>query len=187
LKDVDLSKVIGLNPQKNGKLQAIKAALILDQNYGIAILEKAEGSTPSNDGSKSAKPGTILEIIPYHKVWHRLEQAKTRNKGCAPRVLRCGQMIRVAQGRYRGLWRIFSVKNNAAGLAVALGEVDAMDYRNDKQNVRVLALLRDGMEILETSLCSVKACKREALAEMMDLPVEKPEGQRSPCPSTSSA
>lgn len=152
-KDVDESKVIGLNPlTSKGKLQTIKGALILDSNYGIAILDHAERLTPSG-GRKRQAPNTVVEMVPFHKVWNQVEKLKVLNKGHNPRMLRCGQIIHVPRGTHTGCWRIFSVKNNSDGKAVSLGEVDAPHCRNDKQNVRVSTLLRDGMEILHSGLC----------------------------------
>jgi len=177
LKDVDLNKVIGLSPEEgNGKLKAIRGALILDQNYGIAILEKAEGLPSPKGKSKSRAASPVVEIVPYHKVWHRLETLKKTNKDCMPRILRSGQSIHVPRGTHTGFWRIFSVKNNADGLAVALGDIDALHHRNDKQNVRILTLLRDGLRIVGSSLCGIDAGVSDLITGMPPLPVEKPEG-----------
>jgi hypothetical protein len=155
---------------------AIKGALILDHNYGIAILDSAETPTLRKGMPKSEVSASVIEIVPYHKVWHRLEKLSKINKGHMPRILRAGQTIEVMRGTHAGFWRIFSVKNNADGLAVALGEVDALHYRNDKQNVRILTLVRDSMRMVGSSLCGIEASVSNSIAGETSLPVEKPEG-----------
>jgi hypothetical protein len=57
-KDVELTKLVGIHPETgNGKLKAVKGALILDKNYGVAL---------------DPEP----TLIPFHKVWQRFEQLK---------------------------------------------------------------------------------------------------------------
>jgi CRISPR-associated endonuclease Csn1 len=180
VKDVDLNKVIGLNPgDGNGKLKAIRGALILDQNYGIAILDRAEPAALQEGKSKLQTPAPVVEMVPYRKVWHRLQELREANKGYLPKIIRSGQSIELPRGTHLGFWRIFSVKNNADGLAVSLGEIDALHRRNDKQNVRVLTLLRDGMRIAESSLCGIDASLTKSMGGLTSLPVENPEGSSS--------
>lgn len=133
------SKLIGLRP---GKLQNLKAALIIGDNYGLAL-----------------DPEPV--IIPFHQVWVRLRELKTRNGGKPVRVLRNGMLIRLHQGKYLGVWRIFSVKNNTTGMALDMGRPDVCRLRNKteghKINVLLSSLLRDGLEIVQTSLSGVDA------------------------------
>jgi CRISPR-associated endonuclease Csn1 len=144
-----VTKLLGLSPSggqgRPGKLAKLKAALVIPSNYGLALDPEAE-------------------IIPFHKVWNRLRELREKNGGKPVRVLRNGMIIHVPQGRYAGIWKVFSVKNNATGIALALGEPDAMKYRNDRQNVLLSTLLRDGLTILRPGLCGVAAVPPGALA-----------------------
>jgi CRISPR-associated endonuclease Csn1 len=138
-KDVEVTKLLGIQPESGGgKLKRIKAALILDKNYGIAL-----------------EPEPI--IIPFHKVWHRLSALKKTNHGKMPRLIRNGQLIVVPKGKFIGLWRVFSVKNSAQkGPVLDLGRPD--ELYSSKGEVRVRSLLKDGMLIASVSLTGFAAC-----------------------------
>lgn len=135
-----IGKVIGLQP---GELQRRKAVLVIPDNYGLAL---------------DPEP----TIIPFHKVWPRIQELRQKNGGKLPRVLRNGGLIAVPKGLFAGLWKIFSVKNNASGIAVDIGSPDATRLQNKtmghKINVRLTTLLKDGMEILATPYTGVAAC-----------------------------
>src|SRR5205807_2073350 len=94
-------KLLGLSPNGgNGKLKKNKGVLVIPDNFGVAL---------------DPQPA----IIPFHKVWTRLQEIKTANSGKWPRVLRNGQIISVSGGKnFQGTWRVFSAKNNAGGLAL---------------------------------------------------------------------
>jgi len=128
------SKLIGLEA---GKLESLKGALVVGENFGVAL---------------DPEP----RIIPFHKVWSRLEERKKANGGRMPRVLRNGQLIRVSQGRYQGVWRVFSVK---ASLTLDLGMPDVVRLENkgdrQRREVQLKTLLKDGMTILNTPLTGV--------------------------------
>ncbi len=130
------SKLIGL---KDGKLHALKGALVIGDNFGVAL---------------DPEP----TIIPFHKVWPRLAELRKKNGGKWPRVLRNGQIIRVPKGRYEGTWRVFSSK---ATLTLDLGMPDVVRLESkgerQKREVQLKTLLKDGMTILHTSLTGV-AC-----------------------------
>jgi CRISPR-associated endonuclease Csn1 len=139
-----VGKVLGLQPKNGaGKLRRNKAALIIPDNYGLAL---------------DPEP----TIIPFHKVWDRLQALKKANGGKAPRVIRNGTLIRTSKGKSPGLWRVFSVKNNTTGLALDIGRPDVVRLRNKTEghriNVLVSSLLRDGMEIADKRLIGVSAC-----------------------------
>lgn len=128
------SKLIGL---ESGKLQKLKGALIVGENFGIAL---------------DPQP----TILPFHKVWPRLMELKAKNGGKMPRVLRNGQLIHVPTGRYKGTWRVFSTK---ATMTVDLGAPDKVRLESkgpdQKREVQLRTLLRDGMTILNTPLTGV--------------------------------
>ena len=93
-------KLLGINPDGNGKLAAIKGALVIPENFGAAIIDNA-----IDEQSK-------FEIIPFHKVWQRLQQIKKSNKNKLPRVIRNGQIIRIKNHSKAGYWVVRSVKQS---------------------------------------------------------------------------
>lgn len=136
--------LIGLSPEgKNGKLQALKAALVISENFAVAL---------------DPEP----TIIPFHNVWKRLRDLWRRNAGKATRVVRNGQMIEVPKGNFTGTWRVFSVKNNASGIALDIGLADTVRLRNKtpghRINVRLDTLIKDGMRPLKTSMTGAESC-----------------------------
>ena len=143
-------KVIGLKP---GKLTPQKGVRVITDNFGIAILDHA-----AEDEEK-------IIILPWHKVWPRIQELKARNAGKQPRLLRNGMLIRVPNkvGRsdYRGTWMIRGTKfNRKNGVMVNFTVVDTIETvgsgRNDiYENVRVQALVESGMEVLKNSLTGV--------------------------------
>jgi CRISPR-associated endonuclease Csn1 len=124
-------KLIGLEA---GKLQRLKGALVVGDNFGIAL-----DPQPS--------------ILPFHKVWPRLMELKAKNGGKMPRVLRNGQLIQVPTGRYRGTWRVFSSK---ATMTLDLGVPDKVRLESkgegQKREVQLRTLLEDGMKTLNSPL-----------------------------------
>lgn len=96
------AKIIGLKP---GKLTPQKGARVITDNFGVAILDHA------------AEGEEKFVVIPWHKVWPRLQELKARNANKPPRILRNGMLIRIAglTGRQAGknsVWRVFSVKQS---------------------------------------------------------------------------
>ena len=72
------NKLLGLQPKGGeGKLKKISGTLVIPDNYGLAL---------------DPEP----TIIPFHKVWERLQRLKEANGGKVPRVLRIGQLIAYA-------------------------------------------------------------------------------------------
>lgn len=144
------NKVIGLKP---GKLTPQKGVRVITDNFGIAILDHAP------EGEER------LVVVPWHKVWPRLEELKARNAGKVPRVLRNGMLIRVLKkaGRsdYRGTWMIRGTKfNRKSGAMINFTAADTIETvgsgRSDiYENVRVQALIEGGLEILKTSLSGI--------------------------------
>jgi CRISPR/Cas system Type II protein with McrA/HNH and RuvC-like nuclease domain len=137
------SKLLGLNPLKgSGKLAANKGALVIPDNFGVAL-----------------DPQPV--VIPFHKVWTRLQDLKNTNGGKIPRVLRNGQLIQVPEGKFKGVWRIFSAKNNTSGMAVDMGQPDIVRLKNKteghKINVLLASLLKNKMTIARTPLTGTVA------------------------------
>jgi hypothetical protein len=126
--------LLGIEPQGESKLEKIKGVIQISRNYALAL---------------DPEP----EIIPWHKVWHRIGEIKKKNGGKMPRILRNGMLIQVSEGRYQGTWKIFSIKNNANGLCLALGKADDVNYK--KANVLLNTLLKNGMETCPGSYTGV--------------------------------
>lgn len=141
-----VTKLLGLRPTNGrGKLEANKGVLVIPDNFGVAL----------------TSPEPV--IVPFHKVWLRLSELKAANGGKVPTILRNGQLIRVPHGKsFRGVWRVFSAKNNATGMALDIGSPDVVRLRNKteghKINVRLATLIKDGMEVLKTPLTGLAAC-----------------------------
>jgi CRISPR-associated endonuclease Csn1 len=140
----NINKVFGLQPKGGvGKLQKNKGALIIPDNYGLAL---------------DPEP----TIIPFHKVWKRLGELRKANGGRPPRIIRNGQLIVVPKGRFQGVWRVFSAKNNKSGMALDIGCPDVVRLRNKveghKINVLLASLLKSEMRSVKTPLTGIAAC-----------------------------
>jgi CRISPR-associated endonuclease Csn1 len=136
-------KLLGLNPANGGgKLKPQKGVRVITDNFGVAILDHApEG-------------GEKFVIIPWHKVWPRLQELEAKNSGKMPRVLRNGQLIRVPRGTRAGIWRVISTKNTEAyGLALDLSSPD--NLKLDRGNAPIGKLCEDGLEIVKCALVGV--------------------------------
>ena len=134
-------KLLGLKPQTGtGKLAKNKGVLVIPDNFGIAL----------------TKPQPT--IIPFHKVWNRLQILPKDESGKKPAVIRAGALVEVSKGTHKGSWRIFSIKNNANGVAVSLGSRDGVHSDNSKQNVLVRQLLKDGAAFPPKSLTGIAVC-----------------------------
>lgn len=99
-------KLLGPNPKRGaGKLAAIKGAIIIGENYGLAL-----DPAPA--------------VIPFHNVQERLAEIRKTNGGKPIRVLRNGMLIKLekspARSRqdYSGVWRIASIKNNKGAFLI---------------------------------------------------------------------
>jgi hypothetical protein len=135
------AKLLGLRPANgSGKLSKNKGVLVIPDNFGVAL---------------DPRP----TVIPFHKVWSRLQELKSANGGKSPRILRTGQIIQVPKGRYQGVWRVFSAK---ASLTLDLGAPDKVRLENkgegQKREVQIKTLLKDGMAFLKTPLTGIAAC-----------------------------
>jgi hypothetical protein len=135
------SKLLGLSPANGrGKLAKNKGALVIPDNYGVAL-------------------DPVPAVIPFHKVWARLQEFKKANRNKQPRVLRNGQLVLIKQGNYKGIWRVFSAKNNASGMALDIGAPDVVRLKNKteghKINVLLSSLLKSGLEPIHTPLTGI--------------------------------
>lgn len=128
------TKLFGSNPSSiEGKLKRIKGALIVEDNYGVAL---------------DPEP----RVIPYQQVWGQIEKLKKLNNNQPVRILRNGDVIYVNKGRYEGLWRVHSIKDANMGLVLDIASPDIVKASNGitcaKMNVLLKTLIRDGLELL---------------------------------------
>jgi CRISPR-associated endonuclease Csn1 len=135
------AKLLGIDPTNGqGKLAANKGALVIPDNFGVAL---------------DPQP----TVVPFHKVWMRLQELKKANADKAPRLLRNGQLIRIPKGRYQGIWKVFSAKAN---MKLDLGWTDATKMKSKgpdvRGNVLLATLLHEGVEILKTPYTGVPSC-----------------------------
>lgn len=140
-----VSKLLGLEPVGGtGKLKANKGVLIIPDNFAL-VLEP------------------VPTIVPYHKVWDRLQELRRANHDKPLRIIRLGNIISVSGGKnFKGIWRVFSAKNNATGIALDMGKPDVVRLQNKteghKINVRLATLMKDGLEIVKPSLTGIASC-----------------------------
>jgi HNH endonuclease/RuvC endonuclease subdomain 3 len=130
-----VGKLLGLAPDgDSAKLKANKSVLVIAGNFGVAL---------------DPEP----QIIPFHKVWHRLQAIREANKGKPPRVLRNGMLIGLSAGPEdrRGLWRICSVKNSKRGVTLDLARPDQCGA--SWREVAVKRLQQDGAALIQSLLC----------------------------------
>lgn len=139
-----LIKLVGL---KDGKLKDQKGVRVITDNFGVAVLNALPEGTPDSER---------FQIIPWHRVWHRIGELKKLNQGQKPLILRAGQVIQVAEGNFQGTWMLHSVKNNATGMAVDMGWPDVVTLRNKteghKINVRLASLMKGRLSLKESGL-----------------------------------
>lgn len=134
-----ITKVLGPNPTSQpSKLQPHskgKGAIVIEENYGIAL-----------------DPKPLL--IPFHKVTETLSILKKANNGQAPRVIRKGDLIRVAGGTWKGTWKVISTKHSDAyGVSVDLAL--STHLAKAKGNAKIPDMLEQGLEILSPPLTGI--------------------------------
>jgi CRISPR-associated endonuclease Csn1 len=137
------AKLLGLNPTNGkGKLARNKGALVIPDNFGVAL---------------DPQP----TVIPFHKVWTRLQELKKANGGKMPRVLRNGHLIRFKEKNKEQICRVFSIKNSARGIMLDFGSPDEVSC--SRNNNHLSSFLKGGLQIVKGRLTGI------------------------PCPTTSSA
>jgi CRISPR-associated endonuclease Csn1 len=123
-------RIVGL---KKGKLSALKAALVIAENYGVALEPR-------------------ITVVTFHQVKKQLDALREFNGGRPVRVIRNGMLIRVASGTRKGTWRVISVKSTEAyGVALNLATPDGVQLA--KGNAPIASLIENGLEILNLSFC----------------------------------
>ncbi|NJR43556.1 MAG: hypothetical protein HC767_13795, partial [Akkermansiaceae bacterium] len=136
-------KLLGTDPKNGkGKLKAIKGAMVIGENYGLAL-----DPTPT--------------IIPFHDVTARLKALREANGGKPVRVLRNGMMIHLdksparSQQDYSGIWRITSIKNNKGKFLIDMIRPNYITAQNgviwSGMNKTIEPLLECGLKVLPRS------------------------------------
>ena len=141
---VPIGKAFGICPTSGtGKLKAVKGVLLPEENYGVAIMKEPV-------------------VIRHQRVWGTLAVLKDSNGGKMPKVLRRGDLIRIASGVYAGVWRVASIKDNEKGAALTLVKPYAIKYVSKvpwaKDNVLLENLMTRGVEILKPRYTGVTLC-----------------------------
>jgi hypothetical protein len=140
--DVAVQGVVGLKP---GKLARAKAALVISENYGVAVLDSSESDKDEQ-----------YRVIPFHHVRKQLQELTALNNGVPPLLIRNGCTIVVQNGGFAGRWRVFSVKNAKAGIMLDLGQPDTIRPLNKtdghKINVKLSSLLAGGLTVVGRDL-----------------------------------
>jgi CRISPR-associated endonuclease Csn1 len=131
------SKVVGLMP---GKLAQTKAALVISDNYGVAVLDS--DATSSRDA---------IRIIRFHQVKKQIASLTSENGGVTPLIIRNGNTIAIANGSYAGTWRVFKITSAKHGVEIDLGQPDTIEVldktHGHKRNVRLASLLAGGLTV----------------------------------------
>jgi hypothetical protein len=125
-------KLLGLNPKDgSGKLKSIKGVMVIGENYGLAL---------------DPQP----QIIPFHDVQKRLEDARAANGGMPVRVLRNGMLIRLTnQGARNGIWAVYTVQASLKVDLVRPGTYGRPQKGNQVwREVAIKGLVIKGLEIL---------------------------------------
>lgn len=157
----DKTALHGLAPEgdvQSAKLKRLKAAKVLDDNFGLAL---------------DPEP----TLIRPRKIWRQIEELRVRNGGKAPRLLRIGSLIHIPRkaqrSDYRGVWMIRGVQlTQKAGFLTDLSPPDRVSYRRQAgcfQQVSVATLIQCGLEVLESSLCGYAAV-RSVPSDAMKIP-----------------
>jgi len=136
-KELSVRGVVGMEP---GKLARARAALVISENFGVAVLDSAAGGQSER-----------YRVIPFHQVKKQLAELTALNNGVRPLIIRNGDTIVVQSGNFSGRWRVFSVKNAKAGVMLDLGQPDTIKPLNKtdghKINVKLASLLAGGLSV----------------------------------------
>lgn len=148
------TKLLGLQPKqgklrrdtKHGakynehtsKLKDLKGALVIAENYGVALIE----------------PQPV--VISYFDVWNRIEELKKENDGERPKIIQNGSLIEVPKQhgekpyKYEGRWRVRSIKDTAQGIMLQLSAVDSVGGLTG--NIILKTLLKKSLQVIKTDL-----------------------------------
>lgn len=138
---VKASKLVGVFPEGASKLKALKAAIEIEGNYGVAL---------------DPKPVVIRHI----KVFKQIMSLKEQNGGKPVRILKNGMLVHLISSkdpRRTGVWRIASIKDGKVGVKLDLQRAHCAAPTNKKhecnwREVDLISLLKKyQMKIYPTS------------------------------------
>jgi len=138
---VKASKLVGVFPEGASKLKALKAAIEIEGNYGVAL---------------DPKPVVIRHI----KVFKQIMSLKEQNGGKPVRILKNGMLVHLTSSkdpRRTGVWRIASIKDGKVGVKLDLQRAHCAAPTNKKhecnwREVDLISLLKKyQMKIYPTS------------------------------------
>lgn len=139
---VKANKLMGIFPEGSSKLNPLKAAIEIDDNYGLAL-----------DPSPA--------VIRHMKVFKQIQGLKEKNGGKPVRILKKGMLVKLTSPQdpnREGIWRIASIKDiKQTGIAFDLQRPHYAGPGNKKHksnwiNVRLATLLKKyHLEIHPTS------------------------------------
>ncbi|WP_300782662.1 HNH endonuclease domain-containing protein [uncultured Akkermansia sp.] len=138
---VKASKLVGVFPEGASKLKALKAAIEIEGNYGVAL---------------DPKPVVIRHI----KVFKQIMSLKEQNGGKPVRILKNGMLVHLPSSkdpRRTGVWRIASIKDGKVGVKLDLQRAHCAAPTNKKhecnwREVDLISLLKKyQMKIYPTS------------------------------------
>lgn len=154
-KNLDKGKVTGFAGIYSDKLKKIKAALKVNDNFGIAII------------------GNKVEMIRHIAVYKTLSRLRKDNPGQKMTVLKKGMLIRLSHQKTKitedgkkidrnGIWRVVGITDNAKnGVLLELSRPERISNRkcNERignrecnwRDVSIHTLIKSGMEIVPTS------------------------------------
>ena len=132
---------VGTDPERSPRLFAQRSVLHIENNFGLALI-----------GQQKAI------VIPHINVYKTLQKLRREHHGEDFRVLRKGQLIKIAgykDGDRCGTWRVVSIKDDArkgALLSLTRPERVSSEKTNWRDvSVSTLLRLKEGFQILPSS------------------------------------
>jgi CRISPR-associated endonuclease Csn1 len=144
------SKLVGVFPRGEGNLSKLKGALVIADNFGVAITDEPV-------------------VVPFFKVYPTIRSLREAHGGKPFPVLRNGHLFSVTRGKNAGVWRVLSVSNKAAGVMIKFGPADLVRRVEKPINYReglLNSLIRDGLEIISKTLVGLSSCPTTSSASM---------------------
>lgn len=142
------TKLAGLKPpNENGKLKAVKGALVISENFGMALYPK-----------RKKEDGGVFDIIPYFRVREQIGKLACDHRGRRPEILRRGQLVTFAKGKYEGrIWKIIGIEATGRIKFFEPDRAKKIDSPENFEKPMITTMLKDGLEILSCSLCGISA------------------------------
>lgn len=141
---VSIEKAFGMQPTNcNGKLSAIKGVLLPESNYGVALMHEPV-------------------VVRHQRVWGTIAALRDVNGGKMPQMLRRGDLIRVATGGYKGLWRVVSIMDSQTEIKIKIIAPSAVKMASGvnyaKDNVSLSTLMKSGLKVLKPRYTGIALC-----------------------------